>query len=342
MKANDLTCFLKDWLKNSAVFIIVLTLVLVMIPNVANAAGNCSLTLTVPSDTDPLYSTQVSIYKVADIDGNNITLTSDFENSGVSIQNDMTSSELQAVASTLDAYLTANPDIQPAASAMFDDGRNATFSGLDPGMYLVVDTTESSSVQNIVATMLVTVTESNVTAEVKVQPGEPHQTPGGKDYRVIKEWAGDSDGSSRPTEVTVKIMKDGELYDTVTLNDDNNWMYEWTDEEGESTWTVVEDPVPTNYTYTMIQDEVDDTTVFTITNTYSGTHTEPPEPDNPDNPSKTTDNPENPHKSTSTNPPHKTASPRTGDPFNMTWVYLVMAACGAALIVTAVKRRHDE
>ena len=31
----------------------------------------------------------------------------------------------------------------------------------------------------------------------------------------------------RPSEVVIELLKDGKLYDTVTLNEKNNWRHTW-------------------------------------------------------------------------------------------------------------------
>ena len=44
--------------------------------------------------------------------------------------------------------------------------------------------------------------------------------------RVLKIWKDDIP-QSRPKEIVIQLLKDGVIYDTVTLNAVNNWRYTW-------------------------------------------------------------------------------------------------------------------
>ena len=96
---------------------------------------------------------------------------------------------------------------------------------------------------------------------------------------VRKVWDdGNNRDETRPDSIEVKLIAevDGESIDlnrddmTVTLSDDNNWSYDWTDlplnqNKGEKvTYTVEEVNVPDNYTVSV---DGDQTTGYTITNT---------------------------------------------------------------------------
>ena len=49
------------------------------------------------------------------------------------------------------------------------------------------------------------------------------------DVKVLKIWddADDQDGY-RPDDVTVNLLADGKIIDTVTLSEENEWSYSWT------------------------------------------------------------------------------------------------------------------
>ena len=59
-------------------------------------------------------------------------------------------------------------------------------------------------------------------------------------------------------------MQDGKSYETVTLNQENNWKYTWEDLEAGHEWKAVEQTVPSGYTMTSTQEGK----TFIITNTY--------------------------------------------------------------------------
>jgi len=81
---------------------------------------------------------------------------------------------------------------------------------------------------------------------------------------VTKVWDGD-DPDTRPDSISVTLLRDGEAYETVELNDGNNWTYTWAGLSESYTWTVTEPDVPEDYTSTV--EAVDGG--FRITNTYN-------------------------------------------------------------------------
>ena len=81
-----------------------------------------------------------------------------------------------------------------------------------------------------------------------------------------KIWKDDGNESARPKEITVQLLKDGDVCDTQTLNKANNWRYTWEKLDDDYEWTVTEKAV-SGYETTVVQNGV----TFTITNTKPGT-----------------------------------------------------------------------
>ena len=63
--------------------------------------------------------------------------------------------------------------------------------------------------------------------------------------------------------ITVQLLRDGEIYDTKTLNADSSWRCAWDDLSDEYEWTIVEKEV-SGYSTKVIQEGI----TFTITNKY--------------------------------------------------------------------------
>lgn len=61
-------------------------------------------------------------------------------------------------------------------------------------------------------------------------PNEPVE------QRVIKVW----DRGTVPEPVTVELLRNGRVYETVTLSERNNWRYTWTDLDPSYRWEVLE------------------------------------------------------------------------------------------------------
>ena len=81
------------------------------------------------------------------------------------------------------------------------------------------------------------------------------------DLTVKKEWNVSSD-SDTPNEVTVELLKDEVLIETVTLSKENNWEYTWEQIEVSDEYNVREINVPEGYTPTYKKIE----NTFIITN----------------------------------------------------------------------------
>ncbi|MBQ9717687.1 MAG: Cna B-type domain-containing protein, partial [Clostridia bacterium] len=91
--------------------------------------------------------------------------------------------------------------------------------------------------------------------------------------QVIKIWEDKGYEENRPAEITVELLADGQVYDTVVLNANNHWMYQWNGLNKDTVWSIKEADVPENYTSVITSEG----SVFVITNTYTPPYT-PPEP----------------------------------------------------------------
>ena len=89
------------------------------------------------------------------------------------------------------------------------------------------------------------------------------RTPKPVEISVAKAWRHNG-GKDLPESIEVTLFKDGEAYDTVTLNADNNWEHTWTGLTDVSVWSVNEVDVPAGYTKEII---TEDGLKFTIVNT---------------------------------------------------------------------------
>ena len=92
--------------------------------------------------------------------------------------------------------------------------------------------------------------------------------------RVLKVW-NDGGSISRPAQISVTLLKDGEPYETVDLNAENNWRYAWDELDGNSDWQIVESSGSGGYTVSVSLQGV----TFVVTNSYN-----PPPPDTPNAP----------------------------------------------------------
>ena len=272
----------------------------------------CSLTL----DYSGVSGLEIDIHQIAAYapDGT-YALTGPFAGYPVKIHNITSQKEWRDVASTLVAYIAAD-GIAPLAADITDEAGFAHFSGLSQGLYLVLgvgaENAESSFTFENFCVFLPTpqddgTLEYDVTAKPKHIHSPPPDEPKVTRYQVTKLWNDTHANHKRPNGVTVDILRNGAVYETVSLRPDNNWTYGWEVEENKGLWTVVEKDVPDGYTVVITSEK----NSFTITNTYPTT-------------------------------PPGTPPPQTGDDFPLTQLLLIMAISGLSLVALGIWYKRNK
>ena len=147
--------------------------------------------------------------------------------------------------------------------------------------------------------------------EAQEDPTEP-QT-----LSVLKKWTDTGYESKRPQSLSVSLVRDGAVVETVTLDAAGNWRYTWEDLEPGWQWAVVED-CPAQFAVTMEREG--DT--FVLTNTRTVFPQDPP--GKSDDSSSDKDLP---------------AIPQTG---MVWWPVLALLTAGLILIVIGANLRRKE
>lgn len=99
--------------------------------------------------------------------------------------------------------------------------------------------------------------------DVKVSPKfTSEEIPETVTRKVLKVWDDKGFEKGRPESITVKLLKDGKLFENVILSAENNWSYKWDALDGKAKWTVAEEPVE-GYTSTVSREGI----TFVIKNT---------------------------------------------------------------------------
>lgn len=188
-----------------------------------------------------------SIYKVGERRGQEIILTGRFADYPVDLNN-LTENTVGAAAKALESFVIG--DALPADAQGDTDAEGIVeFYGLDAGIYLAVPQKAMAQEKMYISAPLLTeLSEDGAAVLPKI-----YQTAilSGKSGRmsVKKIWLGDEGAEeSRPVNVTVDLYKDTEYYDTVTLNDENNWEFRWEHLDENAEWYVVEREIPRDYT----------------------------------------------------------------------------------------------
>ena len=223
-----------------------------IMPINAEADERGSLTVDSSSAKIQVVDMHWRVYRVADvIDSGTVKLCGEFADFPVKfdISND---SLIKSAAYSLEAYAVAQ-NIQPLYSKIASSKETATFDSLEEGCYLVLGEPVKKDLGLFLSVpSLVCIADENNTADRTV--------------KKVREYA------KNTPDITVKLFRDGELYDTVVLNEENNWEFTWDELPNIYRWTVIEDSVPDNcyvsYTQSAVKSGNVTAELFVITNTY--------------------------------------------------------------------------
>ena len=273
--------------------------VFLLLPLQALAAGSIdlnqdvSLTISYQDGNTPLVGAEFDIFLVATVDEyGELTTTKDFARFNVNISG-KEDEAYRTLASTLEGYVLRD-NIPPTDSGKTNDEGLASFptagKSLKAGLYLVLGRRHTqNSCRYDPAPFIVMLPETDnenniwvydVTVNAKFDSSQIPDNPDDNtiDRKVLKVWADDGHEKDRPKEVIVQLLRNGKIYDTVTLNTANNWRYTWSGLDNSYTWTVVEKELE-GYTVQVTREGI----TFVVTNTYNENV-----PDKPTTPTKPT------------------------------------------------------
>lgn len=251
-----------------------------------------SLTILAKDGKTPLAGVRFDLYLIAaeDEDGA-LTPASEFAGYHVNVQDD---EARQTLASTLEGYVLRD------APAPYDSGTTdaeglAAFptaeKRIKPGLYLVLGhrhTQNERRYDPVPFVVMVPGTDGetgekvyDMTVDVKCDSVELSRILEGSviDRKVIKVWNDEGHEAARPKKIVVCLLRDGRVYDTVTLSDENNWRYLWRKLDAHCAWTLAEEEIE-DYTVEIVREG----NAFVVTNTYSGNHSGNPAPAASDKP----------------------------------------------------------
>lgn len=285
--------------------------------NFADVEGDdCSLTLKFIHEDQPITGVEfrVKAWKVGEFKNNGLYALEEYEDY-LSFPARNGDRQWDRRAKALLAYIQSS-HVTPAMSGTTNMEGTVTFAieSAEKGLYLldtekVVQGDTTYTTQPFLCSVPYAPEpwvnwQSDVTALPKIDVvTDTHDSgnPGDKtvDRQVLKTWNDEGHKEERPALVEVSLLKDGEVYDTVTLTAENNWRYSWSKLDADSTWMVAE-RVEGNYSVIVEQRG----TTFQITNTWEDDLPEEPPPliDIPDEPPPETDIPNEPENPTVTPP----------------------------------------
>lgn len=317
-----------------------------------------SLTIHYTYEGMPLDGTDVNIFQVATVDEyGKLTTTERFEGYNVNIE-DGDEEAWRELATTLEGYVLRD-NLEPTDTQTTDKQGVASFPSkgvrLPVGLYLVLGTryTKDDIIYESLPFIVHMPTQNPHNDEwyydVILKPKyELISMTGTKtvDCKVLKAWDDKGHEDMRPKQIVMQLLCDGEIYDTVTLTEKNNWRYEWNDLDATHQWRVVEKELE-DYTVLVSREGI----TFLITNTFFEKEA-PTGPDATNEPTEqgTPENPSNPD-ATDSSTPNATVKPVTPDTTlpqtgQLWWPVSLLSAAGLLLIAIGVSclrgRKNEE
>lgn len=273
-------------------FILIVTMVALVFPtNIAQALssidGNKTISLSINHiyNETPLENVNVKLFKVGkfNLDGE-FTIEDKFKTYPIDLDKINRPTNWTELADTLQSYIGVDNINEDYNSNTNKEGI-ANFTSIDKGLYLAI--CEDSILENKIIKakpFLISLPSKdlstdeyiyNVDSKTKNDSFEDEKV----DITVQKVWENEEDKSKRPEYITINLYKDNKEYDSVKLNEENQWKYTWTNLSRKNEWNIIEIDINKNYNVTY---EKYDKKII-ITNTYKpSTEVKPQEPDKND------------------------------------------------------------
>lgn len=250
--------------------------VLTLFPTVtAVSDGKASITVELfkYGEKKPMVGTSFRLYMIAEYletDGEKYEYKyiQPFDNANVDIKNPDYSVVLH-----LAHFATSNS--LPYTEKSIDETGTLVFDNLAAGLYLIVPSNNTN-----VSSSVISVTPDDAANGKNIMVISKNSGDNGNEddkdtyISVVKKW---DTNKSHPESVTVVLLRDGQEFERVELNAENNWHYRWDNLSKDYIWNVVEVDVPEGYT---VYYETSSNTVTIINKSESGdSPTKPSEPD---------------------------------------------------------------
>lgn len=270
-------------------------------------AKESSLIIQYAFDYQNIEGLHTETYFVAHYDNGEFTLSEKFKDYPVYMNNISSQSEWREIANTFASYIIADNIEADYIGTTNKDGQ-VIYEQVKPGLYLTLPVETQVNNHDVLFEMFLTVVDKTDTSfHVKPKYSSHEIEYDEKDYKVIKQWKDKNNINKRAKNVEIDIYKDNQLYETVILNSDNNWTYEWSYKDDGSQWHLVERNIGKDYKVSIYKDNY----VFIVTNTFKD-----------DTPNK----------------------PSTGDSTNVVFYMTLMSVSGLLCLVCALmlrKKDHD-
>lgn len=222
--------------------------------------GSVSVTLTDLYDEQPVAGAQLSFYYVASVTENaagnlSYVCTEEFQDLEVSLDDPMLAEELEIYTG----------EQQPAARIVVTDAQGtAVLTELPLGLYFVKQTAAVEGFEPCTPFVVTVPAKEELGYVYDVEASPKTDVIQLVDLTITKVWNTDK-AASAADQVTVQLLCDGQLLETIVLNEENDWQVTFTDMPKSDAYSIKEIDVPKGFVATYTEDGYD----FTVINTSS-------------------------------------------------------------------------
>lgn len=291
-----------------------------------------SLTVFYQDGDTPLSGAQFSIYHLGSINNRgDFSVADAFQRYNVNIQT-TNASLWPDLATTLEGYILRD-GIVPIKFGETDAFGRLTFSigsnEMQQGLYLIISSRhiQEGYVYETVPAIVFLPQQSSLAKtneyNFSMRPKFTCMTIGRTTSepitrKVMKIWDDDGCEAFRPKEVVVQLLQDNKVFDTVTLNKNNNWEHTWNNLSQGHIWRITEKELEQYIVSVSNQNNT-----FVVTNTYTGRDSLVPDPPVPFD---------------DLSPPDSPTLPQSGQ---LWWPVPLFSACGLIVICVGCFLRRD-
>ncbi len=325
-------------MKKLRAYVIMLAAILSLMLINAHAAGSQKLCVEYKTDGYALCDASFFLYNIGTLSGTEVIPNDMF--SRYHADYDISDAEkMTNLALTLSGYILRD-DISPLCNGVTDSTGKTDFDGtyLPEGVYiLMADKHHQNNTVFFCEPTLIVLPHGegdilNINVKYEAVPDNTQNVITAQ--KVLKAWKNDSD-AERPVQIEVQLLKDGEIFDTVTLSESNSWRHQWNELAVFSHWTVVEKQVSKDYTVTLSKSGK----TFLLTNCGNACNNETPLPD--ESTTATTSN--NNSSENTTQPSQEDETPELPVTGSLQWLVPYLACIGLALLILGyAKYRKSE
>ena len=230
-------------------FICVLLVMAAFVPVRISADSGKTITLECSKDEVIIAGMRWKLFRTGERNGSGFIFTGDFAGCQADMS-DMSAENISRAAQTVESYAIKKM-LAPIAEGLTDSSGKISFGGLSDGLYLAIGyPVDIAPYYYEPSPLLMEVRSDKDSFTFDAYPKIIRVTLSDRvvSYTVKKVWLDNDDlYEARPTYVTVDIFRNEELYDTVILNEENEWKYRWVESDTGAQWRVAERAVPVDY-----------------------------------------------------------------------------------------------